>query len=127
MDKLLKHCTIQIRRIGTYCILEKKGCYRKEIKNRKAYQTIDSSKDIFQAVFSMLDLTQSCLLTDLLSISCESSVDVSAFLWKLFFHSYSSGLSVLGVSVVLLFQIITILWKGILIKTTFFSTAEIYA
>lgn len=52
MDKLLKHCTIQTRRIDTYCILENKGCYRKEIKNRKAYQTIDSSKDIFQAVFA---------------------------------------------------------------------------
>lgn len=79
----------------------------------------------------MLDLAQSCLLISLLSISCEFSLLMSLYSFEGHFsssiHSYISGLSVLGVSVVLLFQIINILWKGILIKTTFFSMAETHA
>lgn len=79
----------------------------------------------------MLDLAQSCLLISLLSISCEFSLLMSLYSFGGHFsssiHSYISGLSVLGVSVVLLFQIFNILWKGILIKTTFFSMAETHA
>ena len=113
-DNLLRHCTAQnsSEEYLFYSVLENRGSYWKEIKHREALQASDTSRYTHSSSSSLFNAGSSTELhVNRLDISCGCCLLMPLYSST---HNYISGLNVAGVSVVPLFQIITILWKDTL-------------